>query len=50
MGLAPTPAMTDARRSASNRSGYLCLPQPDLAEEPQTTLFCPRSGGHRWPW
>jgi hypothetical protein len=43
MSLAP--AMATARRPAGNRSGYLCLPQPDLAEEPSASLFCPRSGG-----
>ena len=44
MSLAP--ATATARRPAGNRSGYLCLPQPDLAQEPQVTLFCPRNGGH----
>ena len=44
MSLAP--ATATARRPAGNRSGYLCLPQPDLAVEPQATLFCPRNGAH----
>jgi hypothetical protein len=44
MNLAP--ATATSRRPAGNRSGYLCLPQPDLAQQPQVTLFCPRNGGH----
>jgi hypothetical protein len=40
------PATAPVRRPAGGRSGYLCLPQPDLAEKPRATLFRPRNGGH----
>jgi hypothetical protein len=44
--MSQVPTTTTARVSAGNRSGYLCLPQSDMAEEPCATLFRPRNGGH----
>jgi len=43
-------AMATAGRPPGNRSGYLCLPQPDLAGSPRRACSVRAMVAARWRW